>query len=49
VKDYRNLNDLEDVDTTGIVSGKILKYNGTQWAMADESGGSLTPAAPEYM
>jgi hypothetical protein len=36
VKDYRNLNDLEDVNTTGILSGKILKYNGTQWAMADD-------------
>jgi hypothetical protein len=30
---------LEDVDTTGIASGKILKYNGTSWAMSDDAGG----------
>jgi len=36
VKDYRKLNDLEDVDTSGVVSGKILKHNGTQWTMADD-------------
>ncbi|WII71441.1 cell wall anchor protein [Bdellovibrio sp. 22V] len=32
------------VDMTGIASGKVLKYNGTQWAPADDQGttGALT-------
>ncbi len=36
-----NLNDLGDVDTTGAANGKILKYNGTSWEIADDltSGG----------
>ncbi|WP_413292807.1 beta strand repeat-containing protein [Bdellovibrio sp. HCB185ZH] len=28
------------VDTTGIASGKILKYDGTKWTMADDATGS---------
>jgi len=32
------LNDLTDVNTTGAVNGKILKYNGTSWEIADDSG-----------
>ena len=37
-----DLNDLGDVDTSGAANGKILKYNGTSWAIADDdtSGGS---------
>ena len=33
------LNDLSDVSTTGAVNGKILKYNGTSWEVADDSTG----------
>ena len=37
------LNDLSDVDaTTGAANGKIIKYNGTSWEIADDlTGGSL--------
>ena len=37
-----NLGDLGDVNTSGAANGKILKYNGTSWAIADDdtSGGS---------
>lgn len=31
------LGDLTDVDTTGAANGKVLKYNGTQWAVADDA------------
>ena len=36
------LNDLSDVDTTGVANGKILKYDlsSTSWIIADDSGGS---------
>ena len=35
------LNNLDDVDTTGLANNKILKYNSTtgKWAMADDGGG----------
>ena len=35
------LNNLDDVDTTGLANDKILKYNSTtgKWAMADDGGG----------
>ena len=33
------LNHLSDVDTTGAANGKILKYNGTSWEIADDTGG----------
>ena len=33
------LNQLTDVDTTGAANGKILKYNGTSWEIADDTGG----------
>ena len=36
-----SLNDLSDVDaTTGAANGKILKYNGSSWEMADDLSGS---------
>ena len=31
-----SLNDLTDVDTTGVATDKILKYNGSNWAVADD-------------
>ena len=31
------LNDLSDVDTTGAASGKIIKHNGSSWAVADDA------------
>ena len=34
-----NLNDLLDVNTTGLTNGKILKYNGTSWVIADDQSG----------
>ena len=37
-----SLNDLTDVDTTGVANGKILKYNGAQWAIADDNNFSNT-------
>ena len=36
--DVSALNDLSDVSTTGAANGKILKYNGTSWEIADDSG-----------
>ena len=34
------LNDLSNVDaTTGVANGKILKYNGTSWEVADDQSG----------
>jgi len=34
------LNDLSDVDaTTGVANGKILKYNGSGWEVADDQSG----------
>ena len=34
-----SINALADVDTSGAASGKILKYNGSAWVIADESSG----------
>jgi len=34
------LDELTDVSTAGVQSGYILKYNGTSWTTADESGGA---------
>ena len=34
-----NLNDLSDVDTTGVTNGKIIKHNGTSWVIADDQSG----------
>ena len=31
------LNNLSDVDTTGAASGKIIKHNGSSWAVADDT------------
>ena len=41
------LNNLDDVDTTGLANDKILKYNSTtsKWAMADAGGGSVDLSA----
>ena len=37
------LNDLTNVDaTTGLSNGKILKYNGTSWELADDLTGGLS-------
>jgi len=32
-----NITELGDVDTTGVTSGQILKYDGTQWVPATDS------------
>ena len=41
------LNNLDDVDTTGLANDKILKYNSTpsKWAMADAGGGAVDLSA----
>ena len=36
--DVAALNDLSDVSTAGAANGKILKYNGSSWEIADDSG-----------
>lgn len=36
------LSDLNDVDTTGLVNGYYLKYDGTKWIPAEVEGGSGT-------
>ena len=33
------LNSLSDVDTSGVSTNKILKYNGTSWVVADDASG----------
>tara|TARA_A100000172_G_scaffold42094_1_gene25742 strand:+ start:15 stop:1385 length:1371 start_codon:yes stop_codon:yes gene_type:complete len=33
------LNDLSDVDTSGLSNNKILKYNGSSWVIADDASG----------
>ena len=35
-----SLNGLSDVDTTGAANTKILKYNGTNWVVADDATGA---------
>lgn len=39
-----SINDLTDVDTTGLVDGSVLKYNGVGWAVGidADTGGSTT-------
>ena len=41
------LNNLDDVDTTGLANDKILKYNSTtsKWSMADAGGGAVDLSA----
>ena len=34
-----SINALSDVNTSGAANGKILKYNGSAWVIADDSGG----------
>ena len=43
------LNDLSDVDTTGVANNKILKYNSTtsKFEIADETGGTSTVGTHE--
>ena len=36
--DVGALNDLSDVDTTGVANNKILKHNGTSWVVANDGG-----------
>lgn len=36
------LNDLTDVNTAGVASGKVLKYDGTKWVPADDAIGPTT-------
>lgn len=40
----QNLNDLGDVDPTGLAPGKILKWDGFMWVTSDDAGG--IPDAP---
>ncbi len=35
-----SIDDLIDVNTTGVISGKILKHNGTNWVVADDEEGT---------
>ena len=42
-----SINALSDVDTSGAANGKILKYNGTTWVIADESSLADTDALSE--
>ncbi len=45
-KTTSSLTDIANVDTTGAVNGKILKYDGTSWIIADDdSGGAALPQA----
>ena len=39
VKDIQTLNGLTDVDITGLVAGKILKWDGTKWVVSDDNSG----------
>ena len=36
-----NIGDLANVDTTGVASGKFLKYDGTNWVVADAAASLL--------
>ena len=40
------LNDLTDVSTSGLASGKVLKYNGSSWVPQDDEGTTYTGTAP---
>jgi len=35
---FRRIGELLDVDTSGVANGKILKFNGVEWAIADDDG-----------
>ena len=41
------LNDLSDVDTTGAANGKIIKYNGSSWVIADDASGGTSPGGSD--
>ena len=34
-----SINNISDVNTSGVANGKILKYNGSAWVIADDAGG----------
>ena len=38
----QDIGNLRDVDTTGVASNSILKWNGTKWAIAVDAGGITT-------
>jgi len=38
----QTIGSLSNVDTTGAVNGKILKYNGTNWVVADDASGAAS-------
>ena len=38
-KTTSSINDIADVDTAGIASGKILKWDGAKWAISDDLSG----------
>ena len=38
-KTTSSINDIADVDTTGIATGKILKWDGAKWAISDDLSG----------
>jgi hypothetical protein len=42
-----SINALTDVDTTGATNGKVLKYNGSAWVVADDVPGADTDSIPE--
>lgn len=46
-----SINDLSDVDTTGIAANKILKFDGTKWIISDDlsSGGASSVSSTEIL
>ncbi len=42
-----SINALSDVDTSGVANGKILKYNGSAWVVADDTSPTNTDALSE--
>lgn len=46
-----SINDIADVNTTGIAAGKILKWDGAQWAISDDlsSGGAGSVSSTEIL
>ncbi len=44
-----SINDLGDVNTSGAVAGQVLKWNGTAWAPANDSGGIAGTGTANYI
>lgn len=42
-----NLNDLSDVDTSGLSTGSVLKFDGTNWVAGSDSGSGSIPVQDE--